>query len=128
MLKMNINLKMDKETGMKVVKTTWRITKTIGLEGVKAILGKAALKAINTTLEEGPGAIGKVDLDYFIGEEKPKEDKPKRKWFGKKEIKDEVEEVLEEVLELEEAVDWKNVDDVTVEDIKRKAEKAKGNK
>lgn len=100
---MKVNLKVDKEQVKKVGKISWRITKAVVITGVKGIVAQTAMKTINTAFEKGPSAIPKFDLDYVIGEEKPKDDKPKRKGFSKK--KDEVEEILEEAVEVEVSTD-----------------------
>jgi hypothetical protein len=102
---MNVNFKFDGDTIKKVGKTSWRITKAVGLAGVKHLVGQAVLKTVNSTLDGDFDAVKRINLDYVIGEEKPKSDKPKKKWFGKK--KDEVQELIEEITDeqVEEAFD-----------------------
>jgi hypothetical protein len=99
MINMKINLKLDKETAKKVGRTSWRISKAVVIRGLKGIAQDAAIKTINTTFTKGPKSVGKMDLDYFIGEEtvKEKSDKTKKKWFSKKEKA--VEELAEEIVD-----------------------------
>jgi hypothetical protein len=101
---MNVNFKFDGDTVKKIGKTSWRITKAVGIAGVKTLVGQAVLKTVNSTLDGDFNAVKKINLDYVIGEEKPKSDKPKKKWFGKKQ-KDDAQELIDDITD--EAVEAK---------------------
>lgn len=92
---MNFNMNVNKEQWKEIGNTGLRIGKFIVVEGTKALVLKTAAKAITTSFEDGIGGVKQIGLDDIIG--KKKEDKPKKKWFGKKE--DVVEELLEIAVE-----------------------------
>lgn len=89
-----MEFKFDKETMKKTGKTAWRITKAVGIAGVKGIVIDTFTRAVGSSFSGNAVPVKEIfTLDYVIGEEKPKE--PKKKWFGKKEKK--AEELIEEV-------------------------------
>lgn len=91
---MKFNIKVDKEDLKVYAKTAGRVGKAVVVEGTKALVLKAATKAIKATFDGDFDAVKNLTLDDVIG--KPKEAKPKKVWFGKKDKKEEVVE-LEEV-------------------------------
>jgi len=98
---MKINFNIDKEQLKTVGKGAWRLTKAIGFEGSKVLLGKALMVSLDTTFKGGASSIKDIRLDDVIGKEKPKQ--PKKKLFSKD--KNEAEELIDEIKELSEKED-----------------------
>lgn len=94
----NFKINMDKEQMKVIGEKGLRIGKTIVLEGVKAVVVKTTVGVINAGFEKGGGleaAKNKLKFDEVFG--KSKVDKPKKKWFAKKE--DVVADLIDEIIE-----------------------------
>lgn len=103
---MKIELKLNKEQMKVIGEKGLRVGKTIVVEGVKAVVGKTAISVINAGFEKGGNlakAKKKLSFDEVFGKAKVKTDKPKKKWFAKKQ--DVVAELIDEIIEEPESAD-----------------------
>lgn len=104
-----MEIKFNKETLKTVGEYTWRFGKKVVVRGLQGIVTDTAARAGHAVLN---GKINEVKqeltFDAIVGPKPIKSDKPKKKWFGKKE------KVAEEV-----------IDEITAEAVEEKLEEAK---
>jgi hypothetical protein len=110
MIKINLG---NKEFWGKVGEGSWRFSKTVVRKGIQAMAVETVGKGVTAVFEgDMDKAKKQFTFDEIVGPKKIKEDKPKKKLFGKKK---EAEELLE-------AVETQTVDTDTIEEIVEEVE------
>lgn len=98
-----MKIELNKETMKHIGEVSLKLGKNIVIEGTKAVALKAAAKAINVGFEDGFDGVKNIKLDDVLNSNKRGKDKPKKKWFAKKE--DLVEDLIEEIVANPDAAD-----------------------